>query len=172
MGKTEAAVKAILDRLLAGKLTSSEAATEIVKVTPSQIPLHKVERRQWKRKEFSGEGTMSITYGLDQRRVSRTEKVLVTNISVGGVKIQAPFLSLDGLHVVGDLSEEVWMPNVLNLELALPAESPARIRFQGSAEWYLRVGTEPYYLIGIAIDVISMEHRDLLLRFLHGEGSS
>jgi len=170
--EAEGAVRAILDQVMTGKLTANDAVAEIVKVTTSQTALRLVERRQWKRKEFLAEGTLSITYGLDQRRVSRAEKVLVTNISAGGVKIEGPFLSLDGLHIVGDLSEEVWMPNILNLEVPLPAILPARIGFQGSAEWYLRTGTEPYYVVGVAIDVISLEHNDLLLRFLLAEGSS
>lgn len=172
LSEAEVAVKDVFGRVLAGKLTVDDGVNEVIEVTKSKVPVSLVEKRQWKRKEFSAEGNMSIAYGLDQRRASYTEKILISNISAGGVKIQSPFLSLDGLHIVGELTEEVWMPNILNLEVALPTSFPAKIRFQGSARWYLRVGTEPYYLVGVAIDIISKEHRELLFTFLLAEGSS
>ena len=91
LSEAEVAVKDVFGRVLAGKLTVDDGVNEVIEVTKSKVPVSLVEKRQWKRKEFSAEGNMSIAYGLDQRKASYTEKILISNISAGGVKFSPPF---------------------------------------------------------------------------------
>ena len=128
------------------------------------------ERRRWKRKDISAEGRMRIIYALGQSRSSRWEKILVNNISTGGIRAEVPYVSWDDLHIVGDLTEPAWMPNVLDIEVEALTGPPQEIFFQGSARWYSRIGDGPDYLIGISISTISQEDREKLLTFLGDEG--
>jgi hypothetical protein len=164
-------IRRIVNDLAAGKISKDKACQEIIDmaVNPQAAIPHR-ERRKWKRKETSLEGTLQIVHALQQARVSRRERVLATNISLGGLRLKAPFISLDELSVIGDLSQAAWCPNLLDIELTMPGSPPQNICLQGSAEWYLKVGTEPCYLIGVSIDIISKDDRDKLLDFLEAEG--
>ncbi len=161
-------LKTIVSRLRAGWMSRDGAGEEPLK--PTGRPAHLREHRRWKRKYVSAEAMMRIVYALDQKRASGQKKILVTDISVGGIKAQANFLSLDDLHVVGNLTESAWMPNILDVELELPISPPKSISFQGRAEWYSKTGAGPYSMIGISISIISKEDREELVNFLERHG--
>ena len=161
-------LKTIVSRFPPGRMGRDGASKEIL--LPSTRPLHPREHRRWKRKYVSAEAMMRIIYALDQKRASGQKKILVTDISVGGIKAQANFLSLDDLHVVGNLTESAWMPNILDVELELPISPPKSISFQGRAEWYSKTGAGPYSMIGISISIISKEDREELVNFLERHG--
>lgn len=137
--------------------------------TPTTFPGHLLERRQWKRKYISMKGRMRIICALNQKCSSRWQPILLKDVSVGGIKAYAPFVSLDDLHVVGDLTEPAWMPNILDIELELPTNHPRKIFFQGSTRYYLSMGVGLDYFIGVSINTISDEDRKRLLTFLGGE---
>ncbi|MEE8448943.1 MAG: PilZ domain-containing protein [Thermodesulfobacteriota bacterium] len=147
-----------------GNKASEEAAK------PTGRPAHFRERRRWKRKDISAQGKMRIICGLDQGQSTRWITILINDISTGGIRAQVPFISLDDLHVVGDLTNPVWMSNILDIELELPAGAAQKLSFQGNARWYLRIGVGPDYLLGVSINTISRENRDNLLNFLEREG--
>jgi hypothetical protein len=164
-------IRRIVDDLAAGEISKDKACQEMIEIAiEPQAVIRRRERRNRKRKEISLEGTLQIVHALQQACVSRRERILVTDISLGGLRIRAPFISLDELSVIGDLSQTSWCPNLLDIELALPGSPPQNISLQGSGEWYLRVGTEPSYLIGVSIDIIAKEDRKKLLDFLEAEG--
>ncbi len=137
---------------------------------PIAFPGHHLERRQWKRKYISIEGRMRIICALDQKRSSRWQPVLIKEISAGGIKVNAPFVSLDDIHVVGDLTEPAWMPNILDIELNLPTGRGRKIFFQGIARFYLSMGVGLDYVIGVSISSISNEDRKRLSTLLGEEG--
>ena len=164
-------IRRIVDDLAAAKISKDKAYQDIIDMAVDpQAAIRRRERRKWKRTETSLEGTLQIIHSLQEACVSRRERILVTNISLGGLRIRAPFISLDELSVIGDLSQTAWCPNLLDIELALPGSPPQNISLQCSAEWYLRVGMEPCYLIGVSIDIITKEDRQKLLDFLEAEG--
>ena len=124
------------------------------------------ERRRWGRRDVSIEAKMQILSRSATPQISRMEEVLVTNISMMGVCIRSPSISIDDLHVVGALSEESWMPNLVNLEFTLPTSPPRRVRFMGTVEWYHRIGKGAHYSMGVSIDIISPEDKRRLEQFL------
>lgn len=139
-------------------------------IKPAARRPHSRERRRWKRKDISAQGKMRIIYALDQGQSSRWMTILINDISAGGIRVQVPYVCLDDFHVVGDLAKPAWMPNILDIELELPAGPPEKISFEGSARWYLRIGVGPDYFIGISISDISQEDREKLLNFLGEQG--
>ncbi len=139
-------------------------------MSPTTAPEDPRERRRWKRKNISAVGRMRIIYPVERRRSSRWEKILISYISAGAIRTQAPFISLDDLHIVGDLAEPAWMPNILDIEAELLTNPLQKIFFQGIARWYSRIGVGPDYSIGISIDSITEEDREKLLTFLGDEG--
>ncbi len=161
-------IKAIVSRLRPGLARHDDAIEKTLQ--PTTPPPDLKERRRWKRKDISAQGKMRIIYGLNQGQSTRWMTILINDISAGGIKAQVPFVSLDDLHVVGDLTNPVWMPNILDIELELPAGAPQKLSFQGNARWYLRIGVGPDYLLGVAITTISQEDRENLLNFLEREG--
>lgn len=167
----KARMRQILTQAMDTKISVEEGVAQTLEACARLRPdIQQVERRQWKRKDFSAQATMRIVSGLETNKASRAEKVLVTNISQGGIRIQTPFLSLDNLHIIGEVTDTVWRPNLLDIQLELPSESPQKVSFQGNAEWYLRTGKEPYYLVGISINLIKPEDRKRLIAFLNKEG--
>ena len=164
-------IRRIVDDLAAGKISKDKAYQEIVEMAVDpQAAIRSRERRKWKRKELSLEGTLQIVHALQQARISRRERILVTNIALGGLRVQSSFVSLDELSIIGDMGQAAWCPNLLDIEVTLPGSPPQDICLQGSTEWYLRVGMEPSYLIGISIDIISKEDREKLIDFMEAEG--
>lgn len=168
----KARLREIFTQVVEGKLPLEAGVTQTLEACiRCRQAIYGAERRQWNRKDFSAQGTLRILSGLEPSKASRPERILVTNISQGGVRIQTPFLSLDNLHIIGELTDAVWRPNQLKIELELPSDPPQKIAFQGSAEWYLRTGREPYYLAGVSITIISPEDKKKLLTFLEKEGT-
>ncbi len=132
---------------------------------------HGVERRQWKRKEFSAEATLRVVSRGETSLVSRPERVLVTDISARGVRIQSRFIHLDNLHFAGEMTDDEWLPNLIDMELELPVSPSQKVRFLGTAEWFQRLGTDSYYQIGISIDTLRDGDKKDLHAFLEKEGS-
>ena len=133
---------------------------------PGSLPGQRKEQRRWQRKYVAAEGKLSIICSLDKKRVSSPKSITVTDIGLGGIKARTNSLSWDDLHLIGNLKEAAWMPNILAIQLELPSGRPQHISFQGRAEWYLKTGAGPYYMVGISIQSISDEDREKLLTFL------
>ena len=93
------------------------------------------ERRRWRRGQVSLRAVLRVIHARDSSKVSSPKVVRVINLSSQGACIEAPFISVDGLHISGDRTEQVWMPNLLDIELELPTQPSSRINFKGSVEW-------------------------------------
>ena len=134
-------------------------------------PAHLLKRRRWKRKDISVEGTMRIVSAIDQKWASRSTRILINDISAGGLRAQVPSVSIDDLHVIGYLSESAWVPNILDISLKLPSTPSQRIAFEGAARWYSKIGVGPDYFIGVYIEILSEKAEERLLAFLGEEGA-
>lgn len=129
------------------------------------------ERRRWKRKELSVEGSLRIVSVKDQKWASKPTKILVNDLSAGGLRAQVPAVSIDNLHVIGYLSESAWTPNILDIGMELPSAPSWSISLEGTARWYRKIGVGPDYFLGVYIELVSQADREKLLAFLEQEGA-
>lgn len=124
-------------------------------------PYAGMEHRKFKRRKFRLGATFRIVNGRDASITSSPQKGIVVDISVGGVQMLVKSPQADGMHITGQVMDNVFVENQLLIEFRLDYKDRRSMKFVGQFVRYDRQDLSGEYRFAIGVRYLDISKEDL-----------